>query len=163
MILSKSIGYERIYRGDGTFKIFDPTATQKAFWQVDKNGELYGILSDGAGGGKSIEQQLKELNKVMDLYMAIFTAMGVANTPLSIVATYGKTLVKLYAIVTEVLIVMDNTGMEDKVAEALKELACNVNKEIMFFALGKVGEVMGGLDLMISLMGGKGLPGTSCG
>lgn len=155
--------YERIYRGDGTFKIFDPTATQKAFWQVDKNGELYGILSDGAGGGKSIEQQLKELNKVMDLYMAIFTAMGVANTPLSIVATYGKTLVKLYAIVTEVLIVMDNTGMEDKVAEALKELACNVNKEIMFFALGKVGEVMGGLDLMISLMGGKGLPGTSCG
>lgn len=88
----------------------------------------------------------------MDLYMAIFTAMGVANTPLSIVATYGKTLVKLYAIVTEVLIVMDNTGMEDKVAEALKELACNVNKEIMFFALGKVGEVMGGLDLMISLM-----------
>ncbi|MEZ4842326.1 MAG: hypothetical protein R2821_12650 [Flavobacteriaceae bacterium] len=156
--------YERIYRGDGNYKIFDVTRAGKAFWQINSQGELYGILKDGTGGGsKSIEQQLKELNRLIDLYMAIFSAMGVANMPLSVVATYGKTLVKLYAIVTEVLIVMDSTGMEDKVAEALKELACNVNKEIMFFALGRVGEVMGSLDLMISLMGGDGLPGLGCG
>ncbi|MFV0593277.1 MAG: hypothetical protein ACK5M7_18025 [Draconibacterium sp.] len=161
--LYKNYWYERIYRGDGNYKIFDTAGTKKAFWQIDKQGELYGILTDGTGGGASIEQQLKELNRVMDLYAAIFSAMGVMNLPLSIVATYGKTLVKLYAIVTEVLIVMDNTGMEDKVAAALRELACNVNKEIMFFALGGVGEVMGGLDILISLMGGSGLPGMGCG
>jgi hypothetical protein len=156
--------YEHIYRGDGQYKIIDKSRNSKAYWQINKQGELYGILKDGTGGGsKSIEQQLRELNFVMDYYMAIFTAMGVASTPVGIVATYGKTLVKLYAIVTEVLIVMDTTGMDDKIAAALKELACNVNKEIMFFALGRVGEVLGSLDLMISLMGGDGLPGTGCG
>ncbi len=156
--------YERIYRGDGNYKIVDKSRASKAYWQINKQGELYGILKDGTGGGStSIEQQLKELNFVMDYYMAVFTAMGVANMSVGIVATYGKTLVKLYAIVTEVIIVMDNTGMEDKVTAALKELACNVNKEIMFFALGGVGEIMGGLDLMISLMGGDGLPGLGCG
>lgn len=156
--------YERIYRGDGNYKIVDKSRASKAYWQINKQGELYGILKDGTGGGSAnIEQQLKELNFVMDYYMAVFTAMGVANMPVGIVATYGKTLVKLYAIVTEVIIVMDTTGMDEKIAAALKELACNVNKEIMFFALGRVGEVLGGLDLMISLMGGDGLPGLGCG
>ncbi len=92
-----------------------------------------------------------------------FTIEGsMANTSIGIVATYGKTLAKLYAIVTEVIIVMDNTGMDDKIRDALKELACNVQKEIMFFAFGRVGEAMGGLDLIISLMGGNGLPGMGC-
>lgn len=157
--------YETIYRGDGNFRIFDTSAQTKAYWHINsKTGELYGILPNGTGGGsKSTEEQLKELNKVIDLYMAIFTGMGVASTPIGIVATYGKTLVKLYAIVTEVLIVMDASGLDEKVDAALKELACNVNKEITFMALGKVGEIMGGLDLLISLMGGDGLPGTGCG
>lgn len=123
-----------------------------------------GILADGTGGGSnSIEEQLKELNRVIDMYMAIFSAMGVSNLAIGIVATYGKTLVKLYAIVTEVIIIMDPTGMDEKVMAALQELACNVNKEIMFFALGAVGEVFGNIDLLISLMGGSGLPGTACG
>lgn len=156
--------YETIYRGDGNFRIFDTSAQTKAYWQINsKTGELYGILPNGTGGGsKSTEEQLKELNKVIDLYMALFTAMGVASTPIGIVATYGKTLVKLYAIVTEVLIIMDASGLDEKVDAALKELACNINKEIMFMSLGKVGEIMGGVDLLISLMGGDGLPGTGC-
>ena len=156
---------ERIYRGDGNFKIFDAAAVSMAFWQIDqKTGELLGILADGTGGGSnSIEEQLKELNRVIDMYMAIFSAMGVSNLAIGIVATYGKTLVKLYAIVTEVIIIMDPTGMDEKVMAALQELACNVNKEIMFFALGAVGEVFGNIDLLISLMGGSGLPGTACG
>ncbi|WP_339918251.1 hypothetical protein [Yeosuana marina] len=154
--------YERIYRGDGNYKLFDSAGASKAFWQINAQGELYGVLKDGTGGGENIEQQLKKLYLVMDLYMAIFSAMGVTNLALSIVAAYSKTLIKLYAIVTEVIIVMDNTGVDDKIRDALKELACNVQKEIMFFALGKIGEVMGGLDLLISLMGGNGLPGTSC-
>ncbi|MEA1787214.1 hypothetical protein U1E44_14020 [Arenibacter sp. GZD96] len=155
---------ETIYRHDGSYKIIDAAAQTKAFWHINsKTGELYGILPNGTGGGtNSIEQQLKELNRVIDLYMLLFTGMGVASTPIGIVATYGKTLVKLYAIVTEVLIIMDPTGMDDKISEAMKELACNIHKEIMFFSLGKVGEVMGGFDLLISLMGGDGLPGTGC-
>lgn len=44
--------YERIYRGEGTFKIFVQQPLKK-LWQVDKNGELYGILSDGAGEEKA--------------------------------------------------------------------------------------------------------------
>ncbi|WP_334111694.1 hypothetical protein [Paucihalobacter sp.] len=156
--------YETIYRGDGNFRIFDTSAQTKAYWQINsKTGELYGILPNGTGGGsKSTEEQLQELNKVIDLYMALFTGMGVAITPIGIVATYGKTLVKLYAIVTEVLIIMDASGLDEKVDAALKELACNINKEIMFMSLGKAGEIMGGVDLLISLMGGDGLPGTGC-
>lgn len=156
---------EKIFRGSPYLKIFDKSASVKSHWQINaQTGELYGVLADGTGGGSNgIEQQLKELNRVMDLYMAIFSAMGVANTAIGIVATYGKTLVKLYAIVTEVIIIMDPSGMEDKVMEALKELACNVNKEIMFMSLGKVGEIMGGIDLLISLMGGNGIPGMGCG
>jgi hypothetical protein len=155
---------EVIYRHDGSFKIIDTTAKTKAFWYINsKTGELYGILPNGTGGGtSSIEQQLKELNRVIDLYMLLFTGLGVASTPIGIVATYGKTLVKLYAIVTEVLIIMDPSGMDEKISEAMKELACNIQKEINFFAMGKVGEIMGGFDTMISLMGGSGLPGTGC-
>ena len=88
--------------------------------------------------------------------------MGVASTPIGIVATYGKTLVKPFAIVTEVLIIMDASGWDEKVDGALKELACNINKEMMFMSLGKVVEIMGGVDLLIALMGGDGLPGTDC-
>jgi len=154
--------HERLYRGDGNYKLFDSAGGSKALWQINAQGELYGVLKDGTGGGKSTEQQLKELNRVIDMYMAIFSVMGATNLPLGIVATYGKTLVKLYAIVSEVIIVMDPTGMDDKIQAALIELACNVNKEIMFFALGQVGEIFGNFDLLISLMGGNGLPGTGC-
>jgi len=155
---------ERIFRGDGNFKIFDEAAISLAYWQINqKTGELFGMLANGTGGGdKSIEIQLKELNKVIDMYMALFSAMGASNLAIGIVATYGKTLVKLYAIVTEVIIIMDPAGMDEKIMSALQELACNVNKEIMFFALGKVGEIFGNIDLLISLMGGSGLPGTGC-
>ena len=155
---------ERLYRGDGHIKIFDASQVRKAFWQLNSQGELYGILRDGTGGGaNSIEIQLKELNRVMDLYMAIFAAMGVTNLAIGIVAAYSKTLVKLYAIVTEVIIVLDASEMEDKVKAALLELACNIDKEIIFFALGSVGEILGNLDLLISLFGGGGLPGLTCG
>ncbi len=151
---------ERIFRGDGNFKIFDEAAVSLAYWQINQQtGELFGILADGTGGGSNgIEKQLNELNKVMDMYMLIFSSIGASGLALGIVAAYGKTLVKLYAIVTEVIIIMDPAGMDEKVMAALQELACNVNKEIMFFAFGKVGEVMGGIDVIIGLMGdGTGL------
>jgi hypothetical protein len=151
---------ERIYRGDGNYKIFDEAAMSLAYWQIhQKTGELFGILDDGTGGGANgIEKQLNELNKVMDMYMLVFSSIGASGLALGIVAAYGKTLVKLYAIVTEVIIIMDPTGMDEKVMAALQELACNVDKEIMFFAFGKAGEIMGGLDVIIGLMGdGTGL------
>ena len=70
-------------------------------------------------------------------------------------AQYGLTLVKLYAIASEALVVMDTTGMDDRIAKALKDLACNVQKEIMLATMGNAGAIMGGLDNLISQMGGK--------
>ncbi|MCK0157028.1 hypothetical protein MWU65_07535 [Cellulophaga sp. F20128] len=152
--------YERIHRGDGNFKVFSEGALSLAYWQINQQtGELFGMLADGTGGGSNgIEKQLNELNKVMDMYMLIFSSIGASGLALGIVAAYGKTLVKLYAIVTEVIIIMDPAGMDEKVMAALQELACNVNKEIMFFAFGKAGEIMSGIDVIIGLMGdGTGL------
>jgi hypothetical protein len=151
---------ERIYRGDGNFKIFDEAALSLAYWQINQqSGELFGMLADGTGGGgKSIERQLKELEIVMNLYTGLFSLTGSFNVPLSIVATYGMTLVKLYAVVCEVIIVMDTSQMEQKIIATLQELACNISKIFIFAGLGPVGEFMGGLDAIIGMMGdGTGL------
>jgi len=151
--------YERIYRGDGNYKIFDSTAINKAYWQINAQGELYGMLSDGTGGGSSEEtiQQLSDIMAVMSVYIALLQEMGKLNslgaTSLSIVATYGVTLTKLYAIVCEAIVIMDTTGMDDKIKEALKELAVNVAKTIGMSRFKKVGNIMSGLDSLINMLG----------
>ncbi len=156
--------YEKIYRQDGSFKLFDQSASEKAFWKIDeRTGELFGLLPDMTGGGTShIQAQLDELSRVMNMYSLIFGALGVGSLPVGIVATYGLTLVRLYAIATEAIIIMDNTGMDEKIAAALQQLACNVKKEINMATLGPVGSVISGLDNLISLMGGGGIPGMQC-
>ena len=151
--------YEYIYRGDGNYKIFDSTTTHKAFWQINELGELYGVLQDGTGGGSSEEvvQQLSDIMAVMAVYIALVQEMGKLSTlggvSLSLVATYGVTLTKLYAIVCETLVVMDTTGMDDKIKMALKELAINAAKTIYMGGLGSAGNIMSGLDSLISLLG----------
>ena len=62
---------------------------------------------------------------------------------------------KLYAIVCEVIIVMDTTGMDDAIKEALKEMACDISKKIISGLSSGVGEVMDGLDKIVELMSGK--------
>lgn len=156
--------YEKISRRDGSFKFFDQSATEKAFWRInERTGELYGLLPDMTGGGTNhIQAQLDELSRVMNMYSLIFGAAGVGSLPIGIVMAYGLTLVKLYAIATEAIIIMDNTGMDDKIIAAMQQLACNVKKEIMLATLGPVGGVVSGLDNLISLMGGGGIPGMQC-
>ncbi len=156
--------YEKIFLGAGHFKIVDQNAAIKSHWKINANtGEVYGILEDGTGGGqRSIEQQLKDIQAVVEVYMEVVDLMKKGNLALSIVATYGMTLVKLYAIVSEVLVVMDAGGMDDKIRDALIELACNIAKDITFGMMGKSGEIMGGLNKIIGKMGGSGLPGMQC-
>ena len=88
--------------------------------------------------------------------MVVFAKMGgvgvVGATSLGIVAIYGKTLVQLYAIASEAIMIMDTTGMDEKVMNALKNLAFSVSKEILFGVSGGAGSIVGGLDDLISLM-----------
>ena len=156
--------YERVYRSDGSFNLFDQSGSEKAFWRIDgRTGELYGLLPDMSGGGTNhIQFQLDELSRVMNVYSLIFAAAGVGSLPLGIVMVYGMFLVRLYAIATEVIILMDNTGMDEKIRAAIQQLACNVQKEIDFATLGGIGTIMSGLDNMIALYGGGGLPGFKC-
>lgn len=155
---------EAVFRGNGYYKVFDRNAVSKAFWKIHRStGEMYGIMPDGSGGGfNRFEEQLEELEAVIEMYSKIFDAMGVANPAIAIVAIYGKTLVKLYAIVSEVIIVMDASGMDDAITEALMEMACEVAKEIITSLTGKAGEIMGGLDTIIGLMVGDENNPLSC-
>ena len=146
---------ERVFRS-ARLRIFDESATSKAFWHISENGELYGILpNESGGGGDRFKAQLEEISLVINAYMSALGIVGVGGPAVGIVALYGLTLVKLYAIVCEALIIMDTTGMDDKIIKELEGLACNVAKEIMFMAAGPGGGIMAGLDNLIGLMGGK--------
>ena len=153
-----SFWHEKIFRGASHYKIVDHTASIKSHWEINANtGEIYGILEDGTGGGqRSIEQQLKDIQAVVEVYMEVVDLMNKGSLGLSLVATYGLTLVKLYAIVSETLIIMDTIGMDDKIKEALFELACNVAKDLTFGLSGTTGEIMGGLDKLIGKIKGEG-------
>ena len=156
--------YENIYRNDGSYKLFDRSGSEKAFWRIDgQTGELYGLLPDMSGGGNNrIQAQLDELSRVMNMYSLIFIGMGVGTLPIGIVQAYGMTLTRLYAIASEAIIVMDTAGMDEKIKEAMKQLACNVKKEIILSTLGPIGTAISGLDNLIGLMGGGGIPGMQC-
>ena len=155
---------ETVLRGNENFKLFDRAAGTKAFWEINKRtGELYGIMPDGSGGGfNRFEEQLEELDKVVEMYSKILDVMGVGNPAIAIVAIYGKTLVKLYAIVSEIIIIMDPAGMDEAIEEALMEMACEIAKEIIQGITGRAGEIMGGLDTMIGLMAGDENNPFSC-
>lgn len=155
--------YENILRGD-SIRFFDRSGSEKAFWRIDeRTGELYGILPDLSGGGTNhIQAQLDELSRVMNMYSLIFSAAGVGSLPIGIVQAYGMMLVKLYAIASEAIIIMDTTGMDEKVIAAMQQFACNVKKEIILATMGPVGTAISGLDNLIGLMGGGGIPGMQC-
>jgi len=158
---------ERIFRGSSLYKISHANAQSKAYWQVDKRtGEMYGILPDGSGGGKSpFKTDIDGAANVTGLLMSIITIIthvgsmfgvtvvgGAGAVSLGIVAKYGVTLVKLYAIVSEAILVMDTTGMSDKIKKELQTLACQVFKEITYGTSGKPGATMAGLETIIGEM-----------
>ncbi len=149
---------ERIFKGSGTFKIFDQAAQTKAFWEINSiTGELYGILpNDTAGGIERIQKQLDEILKAMDAYLLLLGVMSArSGVPLAIVGGYGKTLVKLYALASEALVVMDTSGMDEAIREALAELACETYKTIVLGMYGNAGTAMGGMEYLIGLITGK--------
>ncbi|MCX2718092.1 hypothetical protein [Lentiprolixibacter aurantiacus] len=153
---------EKIFRG--ALALFDKEAKQKAFWQIDEySGELYGILPDGSGGGgNSVMAQLQELKNVVKEYEKIVALMnlgmgatGTGNFPIGVVANYSVTLVKLYSFATEAIIIMDASGIDKDVQEAIAQFACNVYKDILYVSFGPVGEAMGGIENLITALGGN--------
>lgn len=157
---SKDFYRERIFKNSGEFKIFDQTIQAKAFWSINnKTGELYGILENGtAGGVERIRRQLDEIMKVMDTYLLLLGAMSVAGgIPLAIVGGYGKTLVKLYAIASEAIVIMDTSGMDEQVRIALAELACETYKTIALGLYGNLGTAISGIEYLIGMITGKSI------
>ena len=145
-------------------KLFDITLEKRSYWQINTGtGELYGILPDQTGGGTNTTYaQLKNLETVLDEYSKLvsqmnlgMTMMGVGTMPVGIVATYSLTLVKLYALASEALILMNTTGMDEIIKEALANLACDVYKEILYVGLGRLGTGTSTIENLIGAMGGS--------
>jgi len=165
---SQSIGerhkyfYEYVFRGS-ILKLFDETADVKAYWRIDPtSGELYGVLPDQTGGGENdLETSLEHLNNVVNEYKRVLGGInigmalaGVGTLPLGIVANYSLTLVRLYALASEALILMDAKFMNDRIAAAMQELACNIYKELVYSSWGSIGSGMSGVENLIAAMGG---------
>jgi len=169
---------ESVFRGYRTHKLFDRTASSKAFWQINHlTGEMYGIMEDGSGGGSdSIKAQLDQLSFVINIYMKVLgkiagskamknSQLGLGMAALGIVAQYGIQLVFLYASASQAIIIMDASVVLKELEEienSLQLMACNVAKEISFGLIGPAGEIMGGLDKLIGLMAGDENNPFSC-
>lgn len=115
------------------YTLFDRSGKTKAYWQIAHDtGELYGILSDGTGGGvKSVESRLKDIDNVVEAYAMVLDhlSQGLGGA-LPIVAIYSKTLVKLYAIASVAIVIMDGSNVNKEVRKALIELANEVAEHI---------------------------------
>lgn len=129
----RSNNYANKTSGYIPFTLFDTKASEKAYWQISHDtGELYGILFDGTGGGaKSVETQLKDIDNVVEAYAKILDhmAQGLSGA-LPIVAMYSKTLVKLYAIASVAIVIMDGSNMDKEIRKALIDLANEVADHI---------------------------------
>lgn len=144
-----------------------------ALWKIDpQTGSLLGILTDGSGGGSAeerIKKQLEEIDEVMGLYNTLLGQMGsmagvpsIGGAALGVVAAYGQLLTRLYAAASLAIAVMDASGIEETVARALQEFACNVKKSIFTAAFGGWGDAFSGLDYLISAIGGDENNPFSC-
>ncbi|TBN06710.1 hypothetical protein EYD45_02165 [Hyunsoonleella flava] len=149
--------------GGGPLKLFDTSWQVKSFWSIDTTkGELYGILPDQTGGGtRTTYEQLMELDKVVEGYKVILAKMkvgitvtGLGNLPIGLVATYSMTLVKLYALASQALILMNTTGMDEDLTLTLQALACDLYKEILYDSFRDVGTFGDTIENLIGAMGG---------
>lgn len=152
------------------YSVFDRELKSLSYWKINKKtGELYGMLPDGTGGGSTpipIDPSLEDgasillnivaiLEKIVHIASAGSAAMfanPLAGVSLAVVAKYGVTLAKLYGIVSQALVAMDTTGMDDRVKKELQILACEVYKEVVFAIFGNAGATFAGLEQLISLM-----------
>jgi hypothetical protein len=143
-----------------------------AAWMVNRrSGELFGILN-GAGGGEimeSVKRQTAELEAVMTVYAMVFDKMAsfggvpaAGGFALAVVAEYSKTLVKLYAAVSFVLINMNAAGLDEAIREILAEFAENVAKEMFpnVFDDEQIAEDVNAVIAVCYMTTGKKRPGT---
>jgi hypothetical protein len=154
----------------GNYVVFDRNLNSWAYWKINTNsGELYGMLPNGTGGGgddlpydNTLDDTLSlllNLVAIMEHIVKIATAGRVAmlanpaaGVSLAIVAKYGVTLAKIYGIVTQTIIVMDASGLNEKVKKELQILACQVYKEIVFGMFGDAGTAYSGLESIIGML-----------
>lgn len=151
-------------RPGNSIGIADSSLNTAAYWQINnQTGELYGYLPDGTGGGNTPSDGSVEMQMLMDILATVdHTVMMVtgasifanplAGLSLGIVAKYGLTLVRLYAMVSEALVIMDTGGLEERVQKELQIFACNVAKDILYGITGNAGKIAAGLDTLIGLM-----------
>lgn len=158
---------EKIFK-ESNFTFFDESLNAPSYFKINNyTGEVFAYLPDGTGGGgTSIKAQLDELGRVMKEYEKLIAQMqlGIAAYgsinpagafALGVVANYGVTLVKLYAAVSEALMIMDTSKLNEEIARAMAQLACSVYKDILYLGYGKVGDGMAGLENLIGSMGGE--------
>lgn len=163
--LGEDYGYfSKFVFGGSELKFFDTSLQTKSFWKIDPvNGELYGILPNQTGGGtRTTYEQLMELDSVIQGYKEVLSGMnvglavtGLGGLPLGIVATYSLTLVKLYALASQALILMNTTGMDEDITLALQALACDIYKEVLYDSFYAVGSAASTIENLIGAVGGN--------
>lgn len=144
------------------FRILDESGTTLSYLAIDNEfGELYAVLPSGAGGGEDYYK--RDLEKYQLITKSLFSLMGIldhykllrlsaaGSLSLGVVALYGELLVKLYAAASEAIMIMDASFINERLAAALAQFACDVAKQIAT-SIGPVGAVMGGLDTLIGLI-----------
>ncbi|MEO1231526.1 MAG: hypothetical protein AAFZ18_21720, partial [Myxococcota bacterium] len=143
-------------------------ATPFAHWRVDaQTGSLLGIIPNGTGGGDRaarIKDTVDQVQKIITGLSLTINAAGAAGAvtavgaiSLSIVAEYGKTLVRLYGIVSITIASLDASSLDEQIRRELLLLACNVVKAIILGAvdsapkLSSQGNVLDTLDKLYGL------------
>jgi hypothetical protein len=127
-------------------------ASTQASWAVSRaTGEIFALLPDGSGGGhltKGLERQLADLDKAISLLNLLATGAGAAGlvnpvggVALAIVAAYGQSLARLYAAASMSVMLMDTSGMDPIMRNALVGLACNVAKSVFLGVFSAAGQV----------------------
>lgn len=146
-----------------------------ASWSVDlETGEVYGLLSDGSGGGaqeERIKRQLKEIDEIISALNLLIMVVGwtgaiggIAGASLGIVAAYGQRLARLYAAVSVTIILMDASGIAPAVQKVIAGMACEIAKAIglaMFASVGKLASAAVDLLTIYENTGGENSP-LSC-
>jgi hypothetical protein len=120
-------------------------------WAIDKDtGQAWALLPDGSGGGSAadgMKAQLKALDEVVNVLNLLATAAGAAGAvggiggmSLGVVAAYGQQLARLYAAASMAIMLMDDSGIEPALKQAIAVMACEIAKSIrlgVFAGAGK--------------------------
>lgn len=168
--------------------VLPASATPLAYWSIDREtGAMTGVLPNGSGGGAQeaqIRETIKQVDAIITKYSLLINGAGAAGAlspvgaiSLSIVAEYGKTLVRLYGIVSITITSLDASDLNDRIKKALLSLACNVVKAIITGAVDSLpktstqGNVLDVLDKLYGLtaeptaraLGAESAPGNPFG